>query len=100
MQGDIRRIQGIAGSTLIYSLWEGYKAKDNTRKFVEDVKGMGVTTETLHTSGHADITALRRMVDTLKPKRTIPIHIFHPEDYAELFGSSVTLVKQGEETTL
>jgi ribonuclease J len=97
MQGDIRRIQGIEGSTLVYSLWEGYKAKDGTRQFLEELEGMGIAIETLHTSGHADLPALRRMVDTLDPKRTIPIHTFHPDKYEKQFGNSVQPVASGIE---
>ena len=96
MQGDIRRIQGIEGSTLVYSLWEGYKAKDGTRQFLEELEGMGIAIETLHTSGHADLPALRRMVDRLKPKRTIPIHTLHPDAFSGEFGSSVEAVASGD----
>jgi len=97
MQGDIRRIANIKGSTLVYSLWDGYKSQDGTRRFLEELEGMGVDVETLHTSGHADIPALRRMVERLGPKRTIPIHTFEPDAYGAEFGNSVQPVASGIE---
>lgn len=97
MQNDIRRIPGLEGSILIYSLWDGYRTQDRTRRFLEDLQELGVTVETLHTSGHADLDALRNMIAAVKPARIIPVHTFHPERYAGLFDQPVQLVEQGEE---
>lgn len=96
MQGDIRRVANIKGNTLVYSLWDGYKSQDGTRRFLEELEGIGITVETLHTSGHADIPALRRMVERLSPKRTIPIHTFDPDSYGPEFGDSVQPASSGE----
>ncbi len=85
MEIDLRRIAGLAGSTLIYSLWDGYRDKGRTRKFLGTVEALGVNIVTMHTSGHADIPALQRMANKLQPKQIIPIHTFHPDDYARLF---------------
>ena len=100
MQNDLRNIPGIEGSILIYSLWEGYRTKDKTRQFLEDVQDMGVKIETLHTSGHADLQALKRMCANLKPKRIIPIHTFHPDQYEDLFTEPVQMVKEGKEIAI
>lgn len=86
MEGDLRKIGGLEGSILIYSQWEGYREKDWTGDFLESVEKLGVTVHSLHTSGHADVPALQKMVTTLAPKRLVPIHTFHPGDYARLFG--------------
>jgi len=100
MQNDLRNIPGIEGSILIYSLWEGYRTKDKTRQFLEDVQDMGIKIETLHTSGHADLQALQRMSTNLKPKRIIPIHTFHPDQYEDSFAEPVQMVEQGEEIAI
>jgi len=96
MQGDISRIQDIKGSTLIYSLWDGYRSKGKTTQFIKAVTNLGIVVETLHTSGHADIKALKHMVAELQPKQIIPIHTFHPDEYVSMFGASVKTVQQGE----
>lgn len=99
MEGDIRRINGIEGSTLIYSLWDGYRTKDQTRQFLDSVEQLGITVKTLHTSGHADLPALQNMVDKLKPNRLLPIHTFYPEQFEE-FGAKVQMLEDGQEFTL
>lgn len=100
MQNDLRNIPGIDGSILIYSLWDGYKNRDRTRQFLDDVQSMRVSIETLHTSGHADLQALQRMSATLKPKRIIPIHTFYPDQYQNLFAEPVQIVGEDEETVV
>ena len=100
MENDIRNITGIDGSILVYSLWEGYRGKDKTRQFLDAVQDMGVRVESLHTSGHADLQALQRMSATLKPKRIIPIHTFHPEQYQDLFSEPVQIVGKDEEAAV
>ena len=92
MEDDLRRLDTLArlaGSTLIYSLWEGYREKDKTSQFLEAAEAMGIHIVFFHTSGHADIPALQRMEKTLQPKAIIPIHTFHPERYAEIFSAPI-----------
>ena len=38
-----------------------------------------------HTSGHADINGLKRMIEAVRPKHIVPIHTFNGNEYAELF---------------
>ena len=93
MEKDLKKLEklsgSLAGSTLIYSLWEGYKTKGRTKDFLETIDSMGIKIKTLHTSGHADIPSLQHMVNTLKPKKLIPIHTFNPEEYARIFECPV-----------
>lgn len=49
----------------------------------------------IHTSGHAYVRQLEKLVRSLEPRHVIPIHTFHPEKYAEL-GSNVVRLKDGE----
>ncbi|HIB54556.1 MAG TPA: hypothetical protein EYO39_07090 [Nitrospirales bacterium] len=95
MEIDMRNIKGIEGSTLIYSLWDGYKTKNKTRQFIDCMEKLGVNVKTLHTSGHADLPALQHMVDKLQPKTLFPIHTFHPEKF-ERFGVPVQKLEDGK----
>jgi len=36
------------------------------------------------------------MVDALKPKKIIPIHTFHADEYTKLFGTNVKIVGDGD----
>ncbi len=98
MERDLKKLEelsgSLSGSTLIYSLWEGYKSQDNTKRFLDTIESMGIKVETLHSSGHADIPSLQQMVNTLKPRKLIPIHTFNPEEYDRLFNCPVITESQ------
>jgi ribonuclease J len=64
----------LEGATLIYSMWEGYKQKDDMKSFLASVEAMGINIVSLHVSGHADKTAVDRLVAHTNPKKTVIIH--------------------------
>lgn len=74
------------GGLLIYSLWNGYKEDPYTSAFLENMESLGLRIVDLHTSGHADIAALERLVETVKPHEIIPVHTENPE-WFERFAS-------------
>ncbi len=90
METELRTIEGLEGSTLIYSLWEGYRRGENTRSFLETVEELGIKVVSLHTSGHADIPALENMTKKLQPKQIVPIHTLHADQYEQIFEFPVT----------
>ncbi|MBN2271025.1 MAG: MBL fold metallo-hydrolase [Sedimentisphaerales bacterium] len=81
----------LEGTTLIYSMWDGY---------FPGVKGFWeknhVSVLHVHCSGHAYIDDLKKFVRAIEPEFIIPIHTFFPEKYPELFGDNVMIVKDGE----
>ena len=85
MEHDLDRIPNLEGGTLVYSLWEGYRDQERTRSFLNHLESRSVTVKSLHTSGHAGISDLQRMANALQPKLIIPVHTFHPEEYAKYF---------------
>jgi ribonuclease J len=96
MQKDLERISGIEGGNLIYSMWEGYLKKDNTKKFIEYFENRGFTIHKIHTSGHADIDTLKQMVEAIKPKSIVPIHTFNAGDYKNIFSVPIVELKDGQ----
>jgi len=50
----------------------------------------------VHTSGHAEIDTLKKVVKKLKPGKVIPIHTFHPGKYDDLFNRKIEQVSDGE----
>lgn len=96
MQEDLRAIGELEGAVLIYSQWQGYlKEETPMKRFVDDLAEMGVEMVPIHTSGHATIPALQRMVDLLRPKELIAIHTQYPHDYPR-FGVPVCEAKDGQ----
>jgi len=66
---------------------------------LEFIAGHRMQLVEIHTSGHADIRALQRVVRELKPRKIIPVHTFQPERFHELFDN-VLSVSDGEEVTI
>ena len=62
MKLDLDHIPNLHGGTLIYSLWEGYLKKENTKKFIDYLKNKKFKIVKIHTSGHADIETLKERV--------------------------------------
>jgi len=96
MQKDLEHIIGLEGGNLIYSMWEGYMKKTNTKKFIEYFENRGFTIHKIHTSGHADIDTLKQMVEAIKPKSIVPIHTFYGAEYKNLFSVPIVELKDGE----
>jgi len=96
MQKDLERISGIYGGNLIYSMWEGYLKKPDTKKFMHYFEKRGFTIHNIHTSGHADIATLKQMVEAIKPKNIVPIHTFNAGDYKNIFSVPIIKLKDGE----
>lgn len=97
MQSDLELIPNIDGGTFIYSMWEGYLHEERTTAFVEYLSNRGLTVHYLHTSGHADVETLKRMVDAINPKNLVPIHTFEADSYKKIFTNDyVRQVKDKE----
>ncbi|MBU0985816.1 MAG: MBL fold metallo-hydrolase [Proteobacteria bacterium] len=97
---DIKRFLGLEGATWIYSLWTGYfersKSLRNLKSYLED---KGVRYKYLHTSGHAKLDDLKKLVDAMAPKMVIPIHSFYPDKFKDYFPNA-RIVEDGEVVNL
>ena len=96
MQKDLENIKGIDGGNLIYSMWEGYMKKDNTKEFLQYFEKRNFTFNSIHTSGHADIDTLKQMIEAINPKNIVPIHTFNARDYKNIFSVPILELKDGE----
>lgn len=81
----------------IYSMWDGYIRREDTKNesLIEFLDGIEV--KFLHTSGHATKESIIRVCETVKPKYIIPIHSESPEKLLSLdIGYNVELLNDGE----
>lgn len=92
----MEHISGIDDGNLIYSMWEGYLNKPNTKQFIDYLTNRKFTIHKIHTSGHADIGTLKQMVKAIKPKNIVPIHTFSGRVYKKIFTTPVVELKDGE----
>ena len=72
----------------IYSLWQGYRENSYQRKFETHLKTLGFSTAALHTSGHASVEDLKRLISGINPKRVIPIHTMIPGAFSDIAGNA------------
>ena len=80
----------LQGSKIIYSMWDGYLKNDS---FWSDNK---VPLVKIHCSGHAYKQELIKIVEAMNPKRVIPNHTFHPDQFTGLFGKRALLLDDGQ----
>ena len=78
----------ITNACLVYSMWEGYKEQKEMKKFLESIEDLGIKIISLHTSGHADIKAMKHLEEHLKPDIVIPIHTNKKEKSKEIFKNA------------
>ena len=70
-------------SKLIYSMWSGYrKQKPKFDKFCTQYH---IPIKEIHTSGHAYLQDLKRLVDAFTPKVLLPIHTVSGDDFETHF---------------
>ena len=70
-------------------MWSGYKEK--YQDWFDYLAGNKVQMADIHTSGHADIPTLTKMVVGLCPKVIIPIHTFYPQEFKQMFDNVICL---------
>ena len=81
------------GANFIFSMWQGYLKKDPT--YNEFAETYHIPMKNIHTSGHAYLEDLKRLVEILMPKTLIPIHTLHGDDFSNHFENVVRL-KDGQ----
>lgn len=81
----------ITNACLIYSMWDGYRKKEEFKKFLNEVEKLGINIVYLHTSGHASINTIKEVVNILKSNIVIPIHTKNKMKAKEIFKNSVIL---------
>ena len=92
---DLEKADLLNDAVYFYSQWEGYWEQDSNAYLREWFGKHKITKESIHTSGHASPSDLKRFADALAPSRIVPIHTFMPEKYSELFNN-VELNADGE----
>ncbi len=77
----------------VLSMWSQYWDKDN-RDLVQFKNWLAAKPELrkklpdIHTSGHADVESLQKIVEHIQPKNIIPIHTEHSEKFSLLFPNN------------
>lgn len=95
MLSDLQHIPNINDSGFIYSMWSGYKKQEKMRRILEYLELKNMKRIDIHTSGHASIDSLQKIICSINPKKLIPIHTENPNLFAERF-ENVHIAKDEE----
>jgi len=82
---DLERGDCLQGAVYIYSMWEGYQSEERYVDVQKWLEKNAIPEHLIHTSGHASVPDLKKLVAALAPKRVVPMHTAYPARYAELF---------------
>jgi len=87
MQRDIEKC-GLHDGLFIYSLWQGYRDSEYQQKFEKYLEQTGFEKTAIHTSGHASVSDIKRVITGLDPKKIIPIHTMMPMAFNGISGKT------------
>lgn len=65
----------LPGSTLVYSMWSGYKQEKRTAEFLDCVTDMFMNIVDLHTSGHATEEDIELLKQTVNADKYVTVHM-------------------------
>jgi len=85
MVRELERADCLDRAALVWSLWNGYLRPprgDRARQFIRRHR---IPLVEHHTSGHAPVKDLQRLVAALRPKTVVPIHTDAAQMYRRLF---------------
>ncbi len=99
MVKDVERIHTLEGATVIYSLWKGYLEEKSMKAVLGFMARHRMQLVETHTSGHAGIRTLQRVVSELGPRKIVPVHTFRPDRFHELFDN-VLSISDGKEVAV
>jgi len=84
---DLLRDGGLGSDgAVVWSLWPGYLRDTSGLRFAELVRQRAVPFVIHHTSGHAPVADLQRLVEAMNPERVVPIHTEGADQYAHHFA--------------
>lgn len=73
----------LIGSDYIFSMWSGYLKRQ--ANFLHFIARHRLNLRKLHTSGHANLADMKRLVNALKPKYLVPIHTLSGDSFGDIF---------------
>jgi ribonuclease J len=85
MAAELIRAGCLENARLVWSLWPGYLKDESGRALLAVLAEQGVGLAIHHSSGHAYIPDLRRLVEAVVPGRVVPMHSEATDHFARFF---------------
>ena len=72
----------LTNACLIYSMWGGYKEKEDIKKFIKEADNLGITLieKEIHTTGHASRELINEIIEIADSSKVYMIHTTLKED--------------------
>ena len=68
---------------IVYSMWDGYLKPEHADPALIDFIG-GRSYEQLHTSGHAYVETIAKLIETVQPKKIVPMHTDKADEFTSI----------------
>lgn len=86
---------------LTNSIWKEYWNQDKVdinrmKAWLDEAPELRKKLPDIHTSGHADVASLQKIVEHVNPKSIIPIHSEHADSFGTLFPNNTVMEVQDE----
>jgi len=75
-------------------MWQGYRDSAYQQRFEKWLAERGFRSTFLHTSGHAKVSDIRKLIDGLNPRIIVPIHTMQPEAFYD-YSDKIVLQTDG-----
>ena len=85
---ELIRAGALHDGVAVWSLWSGYLDEPSGIRLRVNLAAAGVPLVEHHTSGHAPVADLKRLVEALNPARIVPIHTDGAAEYIRHFPAS------------
>jgi len=95
MTAELSKAACLDGAHAVWSMWPGYLKEPSSQTLLRFLRGRGIPISIHHSSGHAFVGDLQRLVEALAPRCVVPIHSTAGDRFGELFPR-VTRRSDGE----
>jgi ribonuclease J len=75
----------LRGATAVWSMWAGYLRNPGGQRLTTWLQRHGIPLRVHHSSGHAHLSDLKRLVNAVAPERVVPIHSWAGTSYSRFF---------------
>ena len=70
----LSKMCNLDGAKLVYSMWRGYKEREDMKAFLDGVKELGIEIADLHAGGHASAKDIELLKKAVSAQRCVMVH--------------------------
>ena len=95
----LNELQSFEDGILFYGMWKGYQEQEDMKSFIDFMQSCGIKIHTLHTSGHADMDTIEKLINDVRPTIIMPVHTEN-EKWFDRYLKTTQVVYQENELEL